>query len=257
MYKPQSFAVQHNSFGGTRAVQHVAAYGVSYGGKVGAYLVRSARYGRGVNEGAFPYRLCFPQRERGLSAVVHDGDVLCVAAQKGQTYLPFALQNSFCQQAVGFYYFPAAQHISQLTAAPAFAPDVAALAVNYLRSCGKTVDANADFCGKRQKPVCTKGMEEDKLQQLIESDADFGRVVCRCEQVTLGEIKQAINNPLGVATVDGVKRRVRAGMGRCQGGFCLPTVLKTIAEQKGVRLSQVCKGDEGSYVAAGEIKSGE
>lgn len=105
--------------------------------------------------------------------------------------------------------------------------------------------------------MCIKGMEEDSLQQLIESDADFGRVVCRCEQVTLGEIKQAINNPLGVATVDGVKRRVRAGMGRCQGGFCLPTVLKTIAEQKGVRLSQVCKGDEGSYVAAGEIKSGE
>ena len=144
-----------------------------------------------------------------------------------------------------------------LTAAPAFAPDVAALAVDYLRSCGKTVDANVGFCGKRQKPVCTKGMEEDSLQQLIERDADFGRVVCRCEQVTLGEIKQAINNPLGVATVDGVKRRVRAGMGRCQGGFCLPTVLKTIAEQKGVRLSQVCKGDEGSYVAAGEIKSGE
>ena len=74
-------------------------------------------------------------------------------------------------------------------------------------------------------------------------------MICRCEQVTLGEIKEAIDNPLGVATVDGVKRRVRAGMGRCQGGFCMPQVVRIIAETKGIAYEDVTKGDIGSYVA--------
>ena len=79
-------------------------------------------------------------------------------------------------------------------------------------------------------------------------------MICRCEQVSLGEIKQAINNPLGVATIDGVKRRVRAGMGRCQGGFCMPNILKTIADELNADISQVQKADYGSNVVVGEIK---
>ena len=59
---------------------------------------------------------------------------------------------------------------------------------------------------------------------------------------------------MGVATVDGVKRRVRAGMGRCQGGFCMPTVLKTIADELNVEVKDVSKGDAGSYIAIGNIK---
>ncbi|MGN1040874.1 MAG: (2Fe-2S)-binding protein, partial [Candidatus Fimimonas sp.] len=89
---------------------------------------------------------------------------------------------------------------------------------------------------------------------LIKQNPDFGKIVCRCEEVSLGEIKQAINNPLGVATVDGVKRRVRAGMGRCQGGFCMPVVVKAIAEEKGIAYSDVQKADDGSFVAVGQIK---
>ena len=59
---------------------------------------------------------------------------------------------------------------------------------------------------------------------------------------------------MGVATVAGVKRRVRAGMGRCQGGFCMPTVLKTIADELNVEVKDVSKGDAGSYIAIGNIK---
>lgn len=141
-----------------------------------------------------------------------------------------------------------------LTAAPAFSIDVAEMAVELLRSLGETVDKNIDYNPKRTAPVIAKTLNDDERHQLIQSNPDFGKIICRCEQISLGEIKQAVNNPLGVATIDGVKRRVRAGMGRCQGGFCMPMVLKTIADELNVELTDVNKGDEGSYLAIGNIK---
>lgn len=128
------------------------------------------------------------------------------------------------------------------------------MAVELLRSLGETVDKNIDYNPKRTAPVIAKTLSDDERHQLIQSNPDFGKIICRCEQISLGEIKQAVNNPLGVATIDGVKRRVRAGMGRCQGGFCMPMVLKTIADELNVELTDVNKGDEGSYLAIGNIK---
>lgn len=144
-----------------------------------------------------------------------------------------------------------------LTAAPAFSKDVATLAVDYLKAIGEHVEENVNFDGTRQKPVCTKTLSDGQRNQLILQNPDFGKIICRCEEVSLGEIKQAIHNPLGVATVDSVKRRVRAGMGRCQGGFCMPLVVKTIAEETGVLYSDVLKGDVGSYIATGNLKNTE
>lgn len=144
-----------------------------------------------------------------------------------------------------------------LTAAPAFSKDVATLAVDYLKAIGEHVEENVNFDGTRQKPVCTKTLSDGQRNQLILQNPDFGKIICRCEEVSLGEIKQAIHNPLGVATVDSVKRRVRAGMGRCQGGFCMPLVVKTIAEETGVPYSDVLKGDVGSYIATGNLKNTE
>ena len=144
-----------------------------------------------------------------------------------------------------------------LTAAPAFSKDVATLAVDYLKAIGEHVEENVNFDGTRQKPVCTKNLSDGQRNQLILQNPDFGKIICRCEEVSLGEIKQAIHNPLGVATVDSVKRRVRAGMGRCQGGFCMPLVVKTIAEETGVPYSDVLKGDVGSYIATGNLKNTE
>ena len=141
-----------------------------------------------------------------------------------------------------------------LTAAPAFSVDVAEMTVELLRSTGAEVKENPDYNPKRIPPINCKNLTDGQRDELIKSNPDFGKIICRCEQISLGEIKQAINNPLGVATVDGVKRRVRAGMGRCQGGFCMPLVVKTIAEELGVTYSDVNKGDFGSYVAVGNIK---
>ena len=141
-----------------------------------------------------------------------------------------------------------------LTAAPAFSKDVAEMAVKLLRSRGFAVESNTGFNPVRSKPVCAKTLSLSERDELIKKDPDFGKIICRCEEVSLGEIKQAVNNPLGVRTIDGVKRRVRAGMGRCQGGFCMPLVVKTIAEELNVPYSDVNKGDVGSYIAVGNLK---
>lgn len=141
-----------------------------------------------------------------------------------------------------------------LTAAPAFSKEVARIVAEYLGSCGHNVQFDPSFDPKRKAPVCAKKLSDRERDELIKSDPDFGKIICRCEQVSLGEIKQAVNNPLGVHTIDGVKRRVRAGMGRCQGGFCMPLVTQTIADQLGIDVSDVTKDDIGSNIAVGQIK---
>ncbi|MCL1819261.1 MAG: NAD(P)/FAD-dependent oxidoreductase [Oscillospiraceae bacterium] len=82
----------------------------------------------------------------------------------------------------------------------------------------------------------------------------YGRVVCRCENVTEGEIIAAVRGIIPATTVDGVKRRVRAGMGRCQGGFCLTRILEIIARETGVELNEVTKSGGASFVAEVKIR---
>lgn len=93
-------------------------------------------------------------------------------------------------------------------------------------------------------------------EKYIERNSDYGEIICRCEEVSKGEIIDALNSPLKVATIDGIKRRVRPGMGRCQGGFCSPLVAKIIAEHEGVEIEDVLKGDEGSVIVYGNTKGG-
>lgn len=93
-------------------------------------------------------------------------------------------------------------------------------------------------------------------EEYIERNSDYGEIICRCEEVSKGEIIDALNSPLKVATIDGIKRRVRPGMGRCQGGFCSPLVAKIIAEHEGVEIEDVLKGDEGSVIIYGNTKGG-
>lgn len=82
----------------------------------------------------------------------------------------------------------------------------------------------------------------------------YGRVVCRCETVTEGEIVEAIHRVIPATTVDGIKRRVRAGMGRCQGGFCMPRLLEIIARETGVDMDEITKTGGASYVLSGKIR---
>ena len=74
-------------------------------------------------------------------------------------------------------------------------------------------------------------MTEEERSAACQQDAEYGRIVCRCEVVTEAEIRDAIRRPVGARSIDGVKRRTRAGMGRCQGGFCSPRVMEILCEE--------------------------
>jgi glycerol-3-phosphate dehydrogenase len=88
-------------------------------------------------------------------------------------------------------------------------------------------------------------------QALIASDPRWGRVICRCETITEGDIVAAIHRPIGAKTLDGVKFRTRAGMGRCQGGFCGTRVTEILAREMGVRPTALSKNGIGSEVLIG------
>ena len=83
---------------------------------------------------------------------------------------------------------------------------------------------------------------------LIAKDPRYGKIVCRCEQITEAEIVQAIHRPVGAKTLDAVKRRVRAGMGRCQSGFCGPQVIAIIARELGIPETDVRKRGVAAYM---------
>lgn len=97
-------------------------------------------------------------------------------------------------------------------------------------------------------------MTNDEREQAYRQDPAYGNIVCRCEQVTEAEIRAAIRRPVGATTVDGVKRRVRPGMGRCQGGFCSPRVMEILSEELHVDMMRVTKGGGESVVLTGRIE---
>ena len=99
--------------------------------------------------------------------------------------------------------------------------------------------------------------DEEKIKA-IEEDPDYAKIVCRCEMVTEAEIRDAIRRPLGARSIAGVKLRTRAGMGRCQGGFCSPRVLAILCEELGLDPLEVTQcGGESNVLAARACEAGQ
>ena len=92
-------------------------------------------------------------------------------------------------------------------------------------------------------------LEEQK--ELIQKDPAYGQVICRCETVTEGEILDAIRRPLGAKSLDGVKRRTRAGMGRCQSGFCSPRTMEILSRELGISMEEITKTGGASRLIEG------
>lgn len=103
------------------------------------------------------------------------------------------------------------------------------------------VAAKADFKAELPKKKAFTRMTATEQAAKIEENNLYGRVICRCETITEGEIVEAIKSPVGARTVDGVKRRTRAGMGRCQGGFCGPRVTQILARELNISIPEVLK----------------
>lgn len=144
-----------------------------------------------------------------------------------------------------------------LTAAPAIALELTKMCGELLRADGVAVEKNEDFEPHRTAIPRTAHMSDSDRDALIRQNPDYGEIVCRCEEISKGEILDALRRSIPCSTVDGVKKRCRPGMGRCQGGFCGPNVAKIIAVEKGVPLEDVLKAGEGSNLLRGKSKGGE
>ena len=123
-----------------------------------------------------------------------------------------------------------------LTSAPAIAEYLVGLIADK-ENLAKKDDWNGVL---PKKPIFHRMSMADQAALIAENNL-YGRVICRCETITEGEIVDAINSPCGARTVDGVKRRTRAGMGRCQGGFCGPRVTQILARELNIPVSAVRK----------------
>jgi glycerol-3-phosphate dehydrogenase len=138
-----------------------------------------------------------------------------------------------------------------LTAAPAIALDAARFAVELLEAEGQKVAPNTNFNPLRKPIPHVAQASVDERSALIAQNPDYGIILCRCEEVSKGEIIDSLRRPVPCDTVDGVKRRVRPGMGRCQGGFCGPLITQIIAEEKGIPLEEVTKNGGASRILLG------
>ncbi|KJU72143.1 NAD(P)/FAD-dependent oxidoreductase [Clostridium baratii] len=136
-----------------------------------------------------------------------------------------------------------------LSSAPAIAEDV----VKILNGCGLELKENKNFNPRREEIVFMELSAEEKAE-VIKKDPRYGKIICRCESITEGEIVNAIHRSFGSITLDGVKRRCRPGMGRCQGGFCGPKVQEIIARELNIPMEDIYQEKDGSYILVGKTK---
>lgn len=131
-----------------------------------------------------------------------------------------------------------------LTSAPAIGEDV----VQILKKAGLKTADNESFIEEREGIPSFKRADYKEKLALIKKDNRFGQIICRCEMITEGEIVAAIHSPIGAVDLDGVKRRTRAGMGRCQAGFCSPRVTEILSRELKIPMINITKRGGTSYV---------
>ena len=138
-----------------------------------------------------------------------------------------------------------------LTSSPAIGLHVSELMRNLMG-----LKEKEHFIATRRGVLDPKTLSKEDYQKLIREKPAYGQIICRCEQVTEGEILDAIHRPLGAKSLDGVKRRTRAGMGRCQAGFCSPRVMAILARELGVDEAEITKSGGHSQLLTGYPKEG-
>ena len=136
----------------------------------------------------------------------------------------------------------------------AASPAIAKMVLGILRDEGLEMREKENFNPFRKKPLVFRELSKEEKKKAIEKNPLYGKVVCRCEQVTEGEVVDAIHSPIPALSVDAVKRRTRAGMGRCQGSFCLPRIAKIIAREANIPVEEVVKNSENSKLFVGKAK---
>lgn len=130
---------------------------------------------------------------------------------------------------------------------------IARYVVDVLKDIGVKLSKKENWDGTRQNTHAFREMSDEEKDAYIKKNSSYGRIICRCETISEGEILDAIRRNPKALDIDSVKRRTRAGMGRCQGGFCSPYIMKLIAKEQSIPMEQVTKKGEGSYIVIGKI----
>lgn len=137
----------------------------------------------------------------------------------------------------------------------ASAPAIVEMVMPFLHDLGVPRRPRLDFDPVRPAPPRFAELGNEERDRLIAEDPRYGHVICRCENVTEAEVVRAAHGIVPATTMDGVKRRTRTGMGRCQGGFCGYRVAQILAREMGVLVTDITKDGEGSWVFAGYTKA--
>jgi glycerol-3-phosphate dehydrogenase len=136
----------------------------------------------------------------------------------------------------------------------ASSPAIAEMVVGIVKEELAGLEEKEDFDPHEQEIPKFRHMSQAERMKLIEKDANYGEIICRCESITKGEILDAIRQPVGARTVNAIKRRVRPGAGRCQGGFCGPKVVEILSEELAVSKTEVKLERENSQILVGKVK---
>jgi len=135
------------------------------------------------------------------------------------------------------------------------APAIAEYLVGLMGEAGLELEAKSDFKCERHR-VRFRELPESERAAVVEENPSYGRVICRCETITEGEILDAIHSPIPPCSVDGVKRRAGAGLGRCQGGFCGPRVVELLCRELNIDPKDMLQDRAGSYMLVEQTKGG-
>ena len=133
------------------------------------------------------------------------------------------------------------------------APAIADMVENLVRESGIELVPDPNYDPIRKHIRAFRHMTDEEKQEAIAKNPLYGRIICRCETITEAEVVEAVAR--GARSLDGVKRRTRAGMGRCQGGFCGPRVMEIISRETGIKMEKLTKFGGESYLLAGKTRS--
>lgn len=136
-----------------------------------------------------------------------------------------------------------------LTSSPAIGEMVAEILREKLN-----LEKNENFVATRKGVLDPDALSKEERIELIRKNPAYGNIICRCEMITEGEILDAIHRPLGAKSLDGVKRRTRAGMGRCQAGFCSPRTMEILARERHISMFDITKSGGESKIVVGTNK---
>lgn len=140
-----------------------------------------------------------------------------------------------------------------ITCAPAIAEMISDIVKDIFERDYEPIKENPDFNPKRRRIYRFKELSDNEKEELLKRDPKYGRVICRCEMITEGEIVDAIHRNCGATTVKGIKNRTKALMGECQGGFCEPRILEILARELGKEMNDIQYDNRGSYILSDNI----